>query len=304
MTGRQARASPISSTPKKKKWELEARNGRVAGRQLFISETCQRHSNNQTPTVQNWAHGKKKTHLLYIEDEKVFNGADGRQHRTVKSTDPANCLTVDDLQHVLRNGKLLLPPPLGQPTVTVPHDQPDDSIWKKTSRTKREADGLQVWPEVRPEHHSHRCLTQVQYISHRTEKEYRNKSTYLLRCCNVKRDYHSSYTWQLTRLTADWSRSYFLGNSTKMVAAAIMMKSKMVSLYISWPTRVSQHCREKEANIQARRTASTEWTATRNKLHWGLALRALISTQLRHKRRIVSKLHWLLDLDAGKGLTE
>lgn len=127
MTGRQARASPISSTPKKKKWELEARNGRVAGRQLLIRETWRRHSNNQTPTPQcsKLSARKRKTHLLYIEDKKVFNGADGGQHRTVKSTDPANCLTVDNLQNVLRNGELLLAPPLGQPTVTVPHDQPD-----------------------------------------------------------------------------------------------------------------------------------------------------------------------------------
>lgn len=132
MTGRQARASPISNTPKKKKWELEARKGRVAGRQLFISETWQRHSNSQTPTpdCSKLSARKRKTHLLYIEDKKVFNGADGRQHRTVKSTDPANRLTVDDLQHVLRNGELLLSPPLGQPTVTVPHDQPGDNMEK------------------------------------------------------------------------------------------------------------------------------------------------------------------------------
>lgn len=40
--------------------------------------------------------------------------------------------------------------------------------------------------------------------------------------------------------------TYFLGNSTKMVTATMMMKSKMVSLYISWPTRVSQHCAQQE----------------------------------------------------------
>lgn len=42
VTGRQARARPISSTPRKKKLEREARNGRVAGRQLFINETYKR----------------------------------------------------------------------------------------------------------------------------------------------------------------------------------------------------------------------------------------------------------------------
>lgn len=41
MTGRHASARPISRTPRKKKLELEARNGRVAGRQLFINETWQ-----------------------------------------------------------------------------------------------------------------------------------------------------------------------------------------------------------------------------------------------------------------------
>lgn len=164
MTGRQARASPISSTPKKKKLELEARNGRVAGRQLFIRETWQRHSNSQTPTPDCWSgkKKKKKTHLLYIEDEKVFNSADGRQHRTVKCSDPANGLAVDDLQHVLRNGKLLLSPPLGQPTVTVPHDQPDgqtdEKHVEKDFKSKSLRDSLQVWPEEWPELHSHRCL--------------------------------------------------------------------------------------------------------------------------------------------------
>lgn len=48
-----------------------------------------------------------------------------------------------------------------------------------------------------------------------------------------------------------------------------MMKSKMVSLYISWPTRVSQHCGEKEA--------CTEPRGRRNKLQWGLAPQALIT---------------------------
>lgn len=83
----------------------------------------------QLQTIPNRVRNKKKktkkTHLFYIEDKKVFNSADGRQYRTVKSADPANCLTVDDLQHILRNGKLLLAPPLGQPTVTVAHDQPE-----------------------------------------------------------------------------------------------------------------------------------------------------------------------------------
>lgn len=35
--------------------------------------------------------------------------------------------------------------------------------------------------------------------------------------------------------------TYFLGNSTKTVTAPMMMKSKIMSLYISWPTRDSQH---------------------------------------------------------------
>lgn len=38
-TGTQARARPISSTPRKKKLELDARNGRVAGRQLLTNDT-------------------------------------------------------------------------------------------------------------------------------------------------------------------------------------------------------------------------------------------------------------------------
>lgn len=42
MTGRQARIKPISSTPRKKKLELEALNGRVAGRQLLTNDTWQK----------------------------------------------------------------------------------------------------------------------------------------------------------------------------------------------------------------------------------------------------------------------
>lgn len=64
---------------------------------------------------------KTENHLLDIEDKEVFNSADGRKHRAVEGADPADCLTVDNLQHILRNSKLLLSPPLGQGTITVPH---------------------------------------------------------------------------------------------------------------------------------------------------------------------------------------
>lgn len=67
----------------------------------------------------------KKNYLFDIEDKKVFNSADGRQHWAVEGADPADCLTVDDLQHILRNSKLLLSPPLSQATVTVPHNEPE-----------------------------------------------------------------------------------------------------------------------------------------------------------------------------------
>lgn len=82
------------------------------------------------------ANGKKKkqTHLFYVEDKKVFNSADCRQNRTVKSPNPANCLTINNLQHVLRNGKLLLAPPLAQPTVTVAHNQPEGRMTPQGKR--------------------------------------------------------------------------------------------------------------------------------------------------------------------------
>lgn len=41
--GMQAMVRPISSTPRKKKLELEARKGRVAGRQLCIKVNCKIH---------------------------------------------------------------------------------------------------------------------------------------------------------------------------------------------------------------------------------------------------------------------
>lgn len=38
--------------------------------------------------------------------------------------------------------------------------------------------------------------------------------------------------------------TYFLGKSTKSVTAKMMMRSKIISLYISCPTWVSQHCKD------------------------------------------------------------
>lgn len=50
-------------------------------------------------------------HLFDVEDKKIFDGADGRKQGAVEGADPADCLTVDDLQHVLRDCELLLSPP-------------------------------------------------------------------------------------------------------------------------------------------------------------------------------------------------
>lgn len=101
---------------------------------------------------------KMKTHLFYIEDKKVFNSADGRQNRTVKSADPANCLTVDDLQHVLRNGKLLLAPPFGQPTVTVVYDQPEGWMTPQGKRLEEQRRRQTNW-----NHQSHRFLFRMRH---------------------------------------------------------------------------------------------------------------------------------------------
>lgn len=64
-----------------------------------------------------------KNHLLDIEDEEVFDSTDGGQKRAVEGANPADRLTVYNLQHILRNSKLLLPPPISQATVTVLHYQ-------------------------------------------------------------------------------------------------------------------------------------------------------------------------------------
>ena len=65
-------------------------------------------------------------HLFDVEDEVVFDGADGGQQGAVEGTDPADGLTIDDLQHILRDCKLLLAPPLSKATVTVVHYQPGE----------------------------------------------------------------------------------------------------------------------------------------------------------------------------------
>lgn len=122
ITGTQARTRPISSTPRKKKLELDARNGRVAGRQFLTSDTWKTRSEAtmmRMPTPENRL--PHKNHLFDVKDKKVFHGADRRQHRAVERADPADGLSVDDLQHILRNGKLLMAPPLDQAAVTVIH---------------------------------------------------------------------------------------------------------------------------------------------------------------------------------------
>lgn len=156
VTGRQARARPISSTPRKKKLELEARNGRVAGRQLFTSETYKQKSERNRifrnllwlwPMLEK--HVRTKHHLFDIEDKEVFNGADGGQQRAVERADPADGLTVDDLQHVLRNSKLLLAPPLSQATVTVHHYQPEESEATKTLLEMTQNKGWDICTQIR-----------------------------------------------------------------------------------------------------------------------------------------------------------
>lgn len=63
--------------------------------------------------------------LLDVEDEDVFDGVDGGQQGAVEGADPADGLTIDDLQHVLRDGELLLTPPPHQTVVAVTHDDPE-----------------------------------------------------------------------------------------------------------------------------------------------------------------------------------
>lgn len=67
----------------------------------------------------------QKSHLLDVKDKEIFDGADGGQQRAVEGADPADGLTVDDLQDVLRNRELLLAQPLRQGRLVVLDDQPD-----------------------------------------------------------------------------------------------------------------------------------------------------------------------------------
>lgn len=72
--------------------------------------------------------------LFEVEDEDVFDSVDGGKQRAVKRPYPADGLSVDDLQHVLRDGELLLTPPLGQAAVAVIHDDPETT--RKLSETR------------------------------------------------------------------------------------------------------------------------------------------------------------------------
>lgn len=133
MTGRHASARPIRRTPRKKKLELDARNGRVAGRQLFINETWEARAGRQG-VISFYLKQEEIETVLYlfdVEDEKVLDGADSWQERAVEGADPADGLAVYDLKHVLRDGELLLAPPLGQAAVTVPHNQPAEETMQK-----------------------------------------------------------------------------------------------------------------------------------------------------------------------------
>lgn len=44
--------------------------------------------------------------------------------------------------------------------------------------------------------------------------------------------------------------TYFLGKSTNTVTARIIIKSNIISLYISWPTADSQHYKNKSGKIK------------------------------------------------------
>lgn len=66
---------------------------------------------------------KPKCHLLDVKNKEIFEGADSRQQWAVESADPADGLTIDDLQYILRNRKLLLAHPFSQGRITVPQKQ-------------------------------------------------------------------------------------------------------------------------------------------------------------------------------------
>lgn len=66
---------------------------------------------------------KLKCHLLDVKDKEIFEGADSRHQWAVESADPADGLTIDDLQYILRNRKFLLVHPFSQGRITVPQKQ-------------------------------------------------------------------------------------------------------------------------------------------------------------------------------------
>lgn len=65
-------------------------------------------------------------YLFDVEDNEELEGADGGQQGAVVGADPADGLPVDDFQHVVRDGKLLLPPPAGQAARAVAKDHPEN----------------------------------------------------------------------------------------------------------------------------------------------------------------------------------
>lgn len=59
-------------------------------------------------------------------------------------------------------------------------------------------------------------------------------------------------------------QTYFLGKSTKSVTAKMMMRSKIISLYISCPTWVSQHWNQErnEPDLEQKKPGSTKITSS------------------------------------------
>lgn len=104
--------------------------------QRQLERTRRRQQKFQTCQSSSFHPDHRQRHLFDVEYEEVLDGADGGQHRAVEGANPADGLTINDLQHVLRNGELLLAPPIREARFPVSNDQPE---W---SREARMLDGM------------------------------------------------------------------------------------------------------------------------------------------------------------------
>lgn len=95
-------------------------------------------------------------YLFHIKDDNEFQGRNCREKRGEKGSDPANGLPINNSQHVIRNGKFLLPPALDQLwRRTVGHQEPGNTQDNFSPGLPVSAKATEPRPQTQGQFHTH-----------------------------------------------------------------------------------------------------------------------------------------------------